>query len=273
MKQETNKPKNKKKTLAIGSILSIVFMGLFVLGDTIISDSSITTQGTSLFKSLNSGQTTAIDLRPYENGKTVRMVFWANESSTEGEDRIVMLNAHGNLEAVDTSEFAIYIMDDLGSMQNMMKFLARESYQPSLALVTVDNIGVNGGGTLNLGRNISGGASSVRFHANLDVNNSEVNNVDQINLVGSSAINTIATLNGRSTGAFNIVGGTNTGDIILKARNSTNSQITRLTVNAGDGQPSIQIGDGTSQTNITLTSPDGTEYNCGVANGGVFSCA
>ncbi len=33
------------------------------------------------------------------------------------------------------------------------------------------------------------------------------------------------------------------------------------------------IGDGNSQVNMTMTSPDGTEYSCGVANGGTFSCS
>jgi hypothetical protein len=39
------------------------------------------------------------------------------------------------------------------------------------------------------------------------------------------------------------------------------------------GVTTNQFGDGTQQYNMTLTSPDGTEYNCGVANGGTFSCA
>jgi len=34
----------------------------------------------------------------------------------------------------------------------------------------------------------------------------------------------------------------------------------------------LTIGDGTNQENITLTSPDGTEHNCGVTNGGSFVC-
>ena len=35
----------------------------------------------------------------------------------------------------------------------------------------------------------------------------------------------------------------------------------------------LQIGNGQAQQNITMTSPDGTNYSCGVANGGTFSCS
>lgn len=35
----------------------------------------------------------------------------------------------------------------------------------------------------------------------------------------------------------------------------------------------LTMGTGASQINLTMTSPDGTEYNCGVANGGTFSCS
>jgi len=34
----------------------------------------------------------------------------------------------------------------------------------------------------------------------------------------------------------------------------------------------VQIGDGVTQENITLTSPDGAEHTCGVNNAGVFLC-
>ena len=35
----------------------------------------------------------------------------------------------------------------------------------------------------------------------------------------------------------------------------------------------VTVGDGISQHNITMTSPDGTEYSCGVADGGAFTCS
>lgn len=38
-------------------------------------------------------------------------------------------------------------------------------------------------------------------------------------------------------------------------------------------QDKIQIGLGIAQTNITLTSPDGTEFTCGVNNSGTLSCS
>lgn len=42
-------------------------------------------------------------------------------------------------------------------------------------------------------------------------------------------------------------------------------------VNAVTGD--VTIGNGTYQANVTLTSPDGTEYQCGVSNGGTFMCS
>ena len=39
-----------------------------------------------------------------------------------------------------------------------------------------------------------------------------------------------------------------------------------------DTEGNINVGNGTNQANITMTSPDGTEYSCGVANGGAFTC-
>jgi hypothetical protein len=35
----------------------------------------------------------------------------------------------------------------------------------------------------------------------------------------------------------------------------------------------VIIGQGDAQVNMTLTSPDGTEWNCGVDNAGAFSCS
>lgn len=39
-----------------------------------------------------------------------------------------------------------------------------------------------------------------------------------------------------------------------------------------NNQTGMTLGDGTDQMNITLTSPDGTEFNCGVSNAGAYEC-
>lgn len=39
-----------------------------------------------------------------------------------------------------------------------------------------------------------------------------------------------------------------------------------------DSDGSLTIGAGTNQINITLTSPDGTEFDCGVSNAGALQC-
>jgi len=54
--------------------------------------------------------------------------------------------------------------------------------------------------------------------------------------------------------------------LILKAGDTANNNIY---LNA----TKVYVGQGSSQTNITLTSPNGTEYNCGVQNGGAWSCS
>lgn len=43
--------------------------------------------------------------------------------------------------------------------------------------------------------------------------------------------------------------------------------------NISNADTDIQIGDGTAQVGIVMTSPDGTEYTCTVADGGAFSCS
>ncbi len=62
----------------------------------------------------------------------------------------------------------------------------------------------------------------------------------------------------------------NTGDadnrIILRDAGKNDSEIR-------NGNGTVQIGDGTGQMNITLTSPDGTEFDCGVNDSGSYLCS
>jgi len=60
--------------------------------------------------------------------------------------------------------------------------------------------------------------------------------------------------------------GSQANDYIEMYHNQTNGVI-----NVGNGN--LNIGDGATQQNITMTSPDGTDFNCGVSNGGTFSCS
>ncbi len=55
----------------------------------------------------------------------------------------------------------------------------------------------------------------------------------------------------------------------FKIYETTNSNFPDFKILQGG---SIKVGTGVSQQNITMTSPDGTEYDCSVANGGAFSC-
>lgn len=77
-----------------------------------------------------------------------------------------------------------------------------------------------------------------------------------LHLINSAGTQKIAIAS--SPGHF--VGNSWVGDMIIDSRNHT------IIVDP------LVVGDGSSQVNITLTSPDGTEWNCGVNDAGTFSC-
>lgn len=56
---------------------------------------------------------------------------------------------------------------------------------------------------------------------------------------------------------------TNDTDVVIEANGDGTLRINDI----------VWIGDGVSQSNLVMTSPDGTEYTCVVADGGAFSCS
>ncbi len=69
------------------------------------------------------------------------------------------------------------------------------------------------------------------------------------------------------------------GDEIFEIQSRSDGDLTSMRFKDDNGEKflidedgDLILGDGTNQRNITLTSPDGTEYSCGVANGGALSC-
>jgi len=94
------------------------------------------------------------------------------------------------------------------------------------------------------------------FKDNVGVSIKTSGNSDYNNIVGNTFYNNTGTLS--NTGSNNnIIGNEDEDNIIIGKTNITDT---------------LTIGDGTNQINITLTSPDGTEYSCGVNDGGSFTC-
>lgn len=97
-------------------------------------------------------------------------------------------------------------------------------------------------------------SSGDTMTGNLDMDGNYFDNVNNI-------------LHDDTHGAMEFRAGDSTARFEFK--NSTGTKV--FSIDAVDG--SLIIGDGTAQKNITMTSPDGSEFCCGVANDGTFSCS
>lgn len=245
------------------------FGGDVLVGGTNISDGVLTI-------TRNTASETGINLRSNGSEDSVRILFWDHPTSNEANKRIAQIVAHGNATGSDENELAFYTVNKTGTVVNVFKLLSGEnmpSNSAPLILTSASGIARQNTNIINIGESVNGnGVQPVRLHDDLDLNNSDINNVGAINMEATSISNS-AGISGRNTGSLNFVGGTSSQDIKFIARNSADSQVTRLILNGGDDfGSSVQVGDGVNQHNITMTSPDGTEFSCGVNNSGTFSC-
>lgn len=145
------KMRNKKIPVFVWIMFGVLVMAGIGYATTTISDTS---------SSMTSGQLTIVRPHDSEYGlflkansseESVAIQFWEHPTSTNAKDRLAQIVAHGNATGSMEDELAFYTTSSTGVMTNRMKFLADIDVSP-LLLISTDNIAMNSGGTLYLGK-------------------------------------------------------------------------------------------------------------------------
>lgn len=264
-----------KKRIIFYSILTTLLLGVLVIATTTISDDMINTDGKVILQSgLNltsgRGENGEDTLRLFPLNETTgytQIAFYpeANYSKLEGD---VLINVHNSSNDLTEEHNHLSIYTTRSNEFNLEKRFDLE-YGADYADLLWSNIDEY---TINANRvqfSDTNGTSSwgwVDFHKSgasilFDFNPNSTTPTDSANIRFF-----------RDT--------VQTGDRLFLIYRGDGSSTTTFYIDAQTGtimkmgtiNQSLQIGDGQTQKNLTLTSPNGSEYSCGVADGGTFSC-